>query len=162
MGPKQVAARITGFSTPVFGISWNPTETDVNVAQRVITFLEDRRVLFNPFDLETREHCVESVGMIREKLTEELGKLPNSSGLPQHLRMIRQACRAFLDKLHPNGKRGIIQPHMFRHGDDAPFFMALGELRSAIGVHIAVIAAMHGLGIEGDLASVLPPPPEKN
>jgi hypothetical protein len=33
---------------------------------------------------------------------------------------------------------------------------ALGELRGVFGIHIARLAAAHGLGVEGDLASILP------
>jgi plasmid maintenance system antidote protein VapI len=36
------------------------------------------------------------------------------------------------------------------------FNSALGELRGVIGIHIAAIAAQHGLDIEGDLATILP------
>ena len=28
MNYKQIIARLTGFSTPIFGVSWNPPETD--------------------------------------------------------------------------------------------------------------------------------------
>jgi hypothetical protein len=36
------------------------------------------------------------------------------------------------------------------------FNSALGELRGVIGLHIAALAAQHGLDVEGDLASTLP------
>jgi hypothetical protein len=42
---QEIAARVTGFSTPVFGVSWSPSEPEVTAARRVVTFLEDRRVL---------------------------------------------------------------------------------------------------------------------
>ena len=53
---KQILSRLTGISCPVFGIQWNPPEPEITVAQRVISFLEDRRVLYNPFDLEFFGH----------------------------------------------------------------------------------------------------------
>ncbi|MGB8682457.1 MAG: hypothetical protein WCD12_06190 [Candidatus Binatus sp.] len=34
--------------------------------------------------------------------------------------------------------------------------IALGEMRGIFGVHIATLAAQHGLDIEDDLASILP------
>lgn len=36
------------------------------------------------------------------------------------------------------------------------FFMALGELRSAVGLQVALIAAKWQIDVEGDLARVLP------
>jgi len=33
---------------------------------------------------------------------------------------------------------------------------AIGELRGVFGIHIAAVAAAHGLDVEGDLASILP------
>jgi hypothetical protein len=33
---------------------------------------------------------------------------------------------------------------------------AVGEFRGVFGIHIARLAASHGLDIEGDLASILP------
>lgn len=33
---------------------------------------------------------------------------------------------------------------------------AIGELRGVFGIHIAALAASHGLDVEGDLASILP------
>lgn len=159
---KQIASRIRGISCPFFGVSWEPPQADIDVAQKVITFLEDRRVLFNPYELEVADHCVQSVLRIREFLTEILCDLPNTDGLPQHLRMMRAACRKFLDadqrSDHAQSGRRI---DMFHGGPDVwAFATALGELRSTIGLHIAMLAVMHGLGVEGDLAGVLPPAPE--
>jgi hypothetical protein len=37
----------------------------------------------------------------------------------------------------------------------------LGELRSAVGLHLAVIAVKYGLEIEDDLGAILPPEPDR-
>ncbi|WP_425469518.1 DUF6650 family protein [Paraburkholderia azotifigens] len=78
----EIVSRITGFSVPVFGIQWNPSEAERAVARRVLTFLEDRRVLYSPSQMEVPSHCVESVLRIRESLTSELGKLTPPRTLP--------------------------------------------------------------------------------
>ncbi|MDE2346796.1 MAG: hypothetical protein KGL13_10065, partial [Gammaproteobacteria bacterium] len=62
---KDIAARLTGISSPIFGVSWKPPETERSVAKRVIAFLEDRRVLYSPSEMEVPDHCVESVLDIR-------------------------------------------------------------------------------------------------
>jgi hypothetical protein len=43
------------------------------VARRVISYLEDRRVLYNPTELEVPQHCIQSVLDIRHFLSHELG-----------------------------------------------------------------------------------------
>ncbi len=57
---EEVIKRVTGISCPFFGISWQPPEARRAVARRVLTFLEDRRVLYAPTELEVPDHCIES------------------------------------------------------------------------------------------------------
>ena len=69
---KQIIKRLNGISTPVFGVSWNPSQTDKDQAKEIINFLEDRRVLYNPSDMEMPDHCVQSVLEIRRFLTDKI------------------------------------------------------------------------------------------
>lgn len=49
---KDILGRLTGFSTPFIGVSWDPSNTEKDVAKSVIAFLEDRRVLYVPSEVE--------------------------------------------------------------------------------------------------------------
>jgi hypothetical protein len=49
----------------------------------VIAFLENRRVLYNPCQMEVTDHYVWSVIEIRHCLTEELGKLEAAPNCPR-------------------------------------------------------------------------------
>ena len=80
MNFREIATRLTGISCPVFGVSWNPPEAERTVARRVIAYLEDRRVLYNPGELEVPEHCVESVLEMRRYLTQELQHSRSEAG----------------------------------------------------------------------------------
>ena len=82
----EIANRLTGISTPFGGASWQPAELEVAGARRVIAFLEDRRVLYDPCQMEIPDHCVRSVIEIRHCLTEELGKLEGRTELSASLR----------------------------------------------------------------------------
>jgi hypothetical protein len=135
---KEIVSRITGFSTAVFGLSWNPPEPEVTTARRVLTFLEDRRVFRNVIWRDDVESCVQSVLKIREYLTTELGNLASKSDLEQSLRAMRAACRKFLDRaqgLVPQKKRAVgnLPSHQ-----GAIFNNALGELRGVFGMYIRV------------------------
>lgn len=40
---QEIKNRITGFSFPLFGVSWQPNESEIKIAQNIINQLEDRR-----------------------------------------------------------------------------------------------------------------------
>ena len=152
---REIGSRITGFSVPFFGVSWDPPAAEGTVARRVIQFLEDRRVLYNPYHLEVPDQCVDSVVEIRKFITAELGNLKPDSELVPHLRAIRATCRKFLDDVDLD--RGRTRPPRLYHGyGDVEFFVALGEFRGAISPNVAAIAVRYGIDIEGDLAKILP------
>ncbi|MCP3879983.1 MAG: hypothetical protein GY701_16560 [Sulfitobacter sp.] len=158
---SEISRRVTGFSTPIFGVSWEPGEAEVTAARRVITFLEDRRVLFEPTELEQPEHCVMSVIEIRRFLTELLGSLGDDEDLAPHLVAMRAACRRFVTVAQGLEDRGseLMKPWM--NGTPAwTFNSALGELRGVVGVHVAQIATKFGLDVEDDLAQTLPESPD--
>jgi hypothetical protein len=90
---SEIANRLTGISTPFGGASWQPAEMEIGAARRVIAFLEDRRVLYEPEQMEVPDHCVHSVIEIRHRLSDELGKLDGNSELAASLRAMRVAWR---------------------------------------------------------------------
>jgi hypothetical protein len=56
-------------------VTWNPGEAKIVAARRVLVYLEDRRVLYEPWNVEVPDDCVDSVLQIRRFLTDELGQL---------------------------------------------------------------------------------------
>jgi uncharacterized protein DUF6650 len=127
--------------------------------RRVIRFLEDRRVLYVPYDVEIAGYCTQSILCIREMLTGELTKLNATNGqVYASLQAMRAACRRFLDRTQDRGEGPRHSRHW--HGpydlESQTFFTALGELRATFGVHLAILAVQHGVDIEGDLARILP------
>lgn len=157
----EIINRLTGLSTPIFGISWKPPESERVVAKRVIAKLEDRRVLFNPSSVEVPEHCARSVIEIRHLLSDELGKLGNETHLAKSLRAMRAACHKFLDSVGKDEK--IIRFGADRsHYASWEFIGAIGQLRGVFGVHLAQVAAQYGLDIDGELASIIPGPDGKD
>jgi len=144
---KKIAKSVTGVHTPVFGVSWSPPESEREVVRKMITFLEDRRALYNPFDMERPAWVIESVLEIRKKLTETLRTLDGDSDVTPHLRAMRAACRKFLD-----------QTEMMKDGRGPYFniFAALGEMRGVFGIHIAQLCVKYGVDVEDELAAIFP------
>jgi len=145
---KRIAKRITGISVPIFGVSWTPPETDREVVRKLVLYLEDRRALYHPYDMESPHYVIESVLEIRRHLTEVLQTLDEGSDLIAYLRAMRAACRKFLD-FFDNKKLG----RRFNYPDT---LTALGELRGVFGIHIAELCVKYGLDIEGELEIILP------
>jgi hypothetical protein len=144
--------RITGISTPVFGVSWEPPTLDIEVAKNLLAFLEDRRVLYNSFELERPQYVVKSVIEIRKRLTHDLERLDRSSPLAEAITAMRASCRKLLDEIQKfeiNERRLLFIESMI-------IASAIGELRGVFGIHIAQIAVRYGVDVEQELASILP------
>lgn len=153
---KEIITRLTGLNLGPFGAQWSPPEPEISKARRVLTELEDRRVLHNPSSLEVPAHCVDSVIDIRRLLTAELGALDEGTPLACSLRAMRASCRKFLDHVQARGPDVVEYARHHGHWASWDFNAALGELRGVFGVHIAQIAALYRLDVEDGLASILP------
>ena len=77
----ELLNRLTGISCPVFGVSWNPVDTERSIARRIIIFLEPRRVLYSAYDYESVCPCITSVTEIKNYLTSELQNIDEQSEL---------------------------------------------------------------------------------
>lgn len=104
--------------------------------------------------MEDEMHCVRSANEIRHFLTGVLGEAKAGNSLAMSIRAMRTALRAFVDAAGPNGDN-------FRYRRSTAmtdeFSLALGELRSRIGLHIALIADHYNIEVEEKLAEILPP-----
>jgi hypothetical protein len=152
---KEIISRLTGFSIPIFGVSWQPDESEIKIAKRIITTLEDRRVLYSPYELEVPRHCISSVLEVRKLLTDEIGKVSQKKELYNDMQILRGACRKFLDTIHPIEK-DLESYKSFSTVSGWIFLTALGELRGVFGIGVSKVAISYGLNITGDLAQIIP------
>jgi hypothetical protein len=145
---KEIANRITGISIPIFGVSWNPPESERKLVRETFIFLEDRRALYNDFAHEIDQEVAESVLAIRSELTAALKRFPEGSEAVSSFKGMRAACREYLDSTQSRSR-----------GWDGPFsFMTqLGRLRAIIGVHVVHLSVKYGVDIDGELARMIPP-----
>jgi hypothetical protein len=88
-------------------------------------------------------------------LSGELGKLETKSEFAGSLRVMRAACRKFLDCVGIDGRETVLYAN--HHGHWASWtFCALGEMRGTFGVRLAKIAAEFKLDIQDRLVAILP------
>ena len=151
----NIMNRLTGISCPAFGISWNPEENERDIAKRIIIFLEAKRVLYSQYELETIYPVLHSVTDIRDMLTNEIPKMKKNSKLEECARAMRNACNKFLSK--------CIDDDKFREYAKKPgnicnwtFLSGIGELRGVYGIMIGQIVKAYGIGVEEQLASIIP------
>jgi hypothetical protein len=141
----ELATHLTGFNIPVFGVSWQPPEAQRKVIRDLLVFLEDRRVLYNPYSWEVEHEVIDSVMRIREELTAAIRRLPDDALSVSWLRAMRIACRTFLN----SGRMPF-------RGDRSSIFLELGQLRALFGTHLAFLSAHFGIDLEPDLLSIVP------
>ncbi len=67
----EIMRRIKGFSTPLGGVDWDLPLPQRDIAEKVVVYLEDRRVLTMSravmHAVEEPDHCVASVLQIRRR-----------------------------------------------------------------------------------------------
>jgi hypothetical protein len=125
---------------------WRRRRSEKTAVKNLISFLEDRRILFNVPDFALAPQLDSSVDQIRSRCTELIGSLDAKSPAVLAARGIRAACRTFL------------KPHVHERKYDSTFFLALGEFRASVGLHIAALAQFYDVVVEDELATILPKP----
>lgn len=155
MKHTEIFNRLTGISCPVFGVSWNPPESQRKIAQKIIIFLEARRVLYSPYEYETVHPVISSVVEIKNFLTSALPDINEKSELQNYVRAMRNACNKFLSKCRDDDS---FRHYAMRPGniDNWIFTSAIGEMRGVFGIMIGQIASSYGIDVEDDLAQIIP------
>jgi hypothetical protein len=145
--------RPTGVGGFGFNVSWEKVPGDKDVARRVINYLEDRRLLFGKRHFGDQYYCVGSANDIRHYLTDELNSAKAGRSLEASLKAIRAAMRAFVDAAGPDARN--FEYHETMQTNE--FSLALGELRSRVGLQVGLIADQYDIDVEPDLEQILPP-----
>lgn len=121
--------RVTGFDTPIGGLSWEYTANAKNGIQDLFYFLESKRILTNPMEMEIKSWCEEAAIEIKGKIVEIMSGYNFDGNSIHHLRLMIDACNAFLDKLANVDIQGIIYKNDKGDWEDIAFSRAMKELR---------------------------------
>lgn len=148
MSIKKNLKVITGVSILNIGVSWDLSKTEREVIRKLLTFLEMKRVLYNPYDLEEVRHVIDSIIDIRDNLTKALQDIDESSNLNHYLRPMRTSCNKFLDSTSTNKYGSMLD----RNGT----FTSLGEVRAMFGFYLKILSEMFNIKVEKKLATIFP------
>ena len=151
---RELAARLTGISTPIGGINWKPPADERDKARRLLVYLAGQRALNYPYNKEVGSFVVQSVIDTRERISRDREVLSMDSLLRETLRAMQAVCRKFLDE-NQSPSAGYGWPY------EAQLLSTLGELRALFGIHIARIACAYDLEVDACLEGILPPEPEQ-
>jgi hypothetical protein len=103
-----MAIRPTSFSAFGFGVNWEFTQSDKVIAQQVMDFLDNRRVLTvgrSRPEVEAEE-CLASAAECRSELSRQLNLLNKPGGdLRPWLRAMRDGFKDFIEAGGPGGER---------------------------------------------------------
>jgi len=80
-------------------VQWDPGTADVEVARKVIAFVETRRVLFSTYTNEVPEQRVRSVLEIRAFLNDVIGQGRIADELSGPSKLMRRHCVRFLERV---------------------------------------------------------------
>lgn len=147
----QILKRFTGFACPIFGLQWDASSSDTEIARDVVAELEDRRVLYDPIRMEEAGHYVQSIGEIRDLLADPLNDVEYRSPLDNQIRKMRRAARRFVDRVGHSGFDTFAQPVQ-----RSVLRRELARLRETFGEAVAEISISHGVEVDDDLASIIP------
>lgn len=138
-GVINLPFKLTGVSTPFGGLSWEVTDSEKRVIQKLFYFLESKRILTNPASMELANQCIISALEIKGFIVNLLGDFHFSKATETVLKNMCDACNSFLDGLNQKERAHIIYKN--GHGDwcDNDFSAIMKSFRSVFRTNIQVL-----------------------
>ena len=128
--------RITGVSTPIGGISWEFTETKKKGIKDLFLFLESKRILVNPKEMEVKEWSEQSVIEIKNKLVSIATEYEYSQNTMECFKMMIDTCNIFLDNMHQVNISGIIYKNQKGDWIHSGYASSMKEFRKSFKYNI--------------------------
>ena len=135
---------LNGFSTSLGGISWNKTTSSKEMFTHLLFFLESKRILVNPIELEFKDWCIESVLEIKQQLVGITQELKLKDFDADIIRNMIDACNDYLDTVKPMNLPGIIYKKDDRW-EDLSFDRAMKAFRNSFKQEIAKVEKKYRL-----------------
>lgn len=130
---------INGISFPFGGVSWNKCTIAKERFRDLLLFLEGKRILVNPIEMELKYECIESVLDIKARLMSITQDVSFEAKDIDIVRILVYACNEFLDTVKDDKI-----PHLIYKKDniswiDYQFDIAMKNFRAAFREQIGVI-----------------------
>ena len=136
---------LNGFSTSLGGISWNKTTSSKEVFTHLLFFLESKRILVNPIEMEIKDWCVEAVLEIKQQLVNITQEVKLKDFDADRIRNLIDACNHYLNNVTPMDLPRIIYKRDGEHWEDLSFDQAMKSFRKSFKQEIETIEKQYRL-----------------
>ena len=138
---------LNGISTSFGGISWNKTNSVKDKFSSLLLYLESKRILVNPIEMEKKEWCVESVLEIKKHLVSITGDTVFKKDDLSIIRNMIEACNQYLDTVSSMNLPNIIFKNNEIEGtwEDLNFDKSMKQFRRSFKQEIETIEKCYHL-----------------
>lgn len=137
--------KINGVSIPVGGISWEYTESKKKGIQEMFYYLESKRILTNPMEMEIKEWSEKSAIEIKNKLVEILSKYEYDRITVKIIKAMIDTCNEFLDDMQKIDASGIIYKNSQKDWCDMRYSAAMKKFRKNFRYNIKLLTEEYDL-----------------
>ena len=113
--------KLNGISVPIGGISWEYTESGQKGIQEMFYYLESKRLLINPKEMENKEWSEKSAIEIKNKLVDILSRYKYDQNTITIIKQMVDACNEFLDNMQRVEVRGILYKNLQSDWEDLEY-----------------------------------------
>ena len=132
-------------------IPWEYTETSKNGIQELFYYLETKRILINPVEMELKSWCAQSAIEMKREIASILSKYKFNSDTICWLRAMINACNLFLDSLGSVKSSGIIYKNSSGDWEDANFSRAMRQFRKVFKENILFLSQAYQIPFPNDI-----------
>lgn len=123
--------KLTGINAPFGGISWDTKTTNEDRLKYLFLYLESKRVLDNPMEMEIQKDCIKSVLEIKRTLVDITKDIDFKDHEIKAIRSMINACNVFLNAVQNVQFAHIIYENGEHSWDNPTFDNALKKFRKS-------------------------------
>ena len=137
--------KLNGISVPIGGISWEYTESGQKGIQEMFYYLESKRLLINPKEMENKEWSEKSAIEIKNKLVDILSRYKYDQNIITIIKQMVDACNEFLDNMQRVEVRGILYKNLQSDWEDLEYGVAMKKIRKIFRDNIKLLAETYNI-----------------
>ena len=137
--------KLNGISVPIGGISWEYTESGQKGIQERFYYLESKRLLINPKEMENKEWSEKSAIEIKNKLVDILSRYKYDQNIITIIKQMVDACNEFLDNMQRVEVRGILYKNLQSDWEDLEYGVAMKKFRKIFRDNIKLLAETYNI-----------------
>lgn len=137
--------KLNGISVPIGGISWEYTKSGQKGIQEMFYYLESKRLLINPKEMEKKEWSEKSAIEIKNKLVDILSRYKYDQNIITIIKQMVDACNEFLDNMQRVEVRGILYKNLQSDWEDLEYGVAMKKFRKIFRDNIKLLAETYNI-----------------